>query len=135
MRTDEAVLVALGTGDTTSFTLNASERPLQGLSPYVVNLSASWSHPTWGTTASALYNRFGERVESVGMQPLPSIYESARNSLDLVLQQPVGGQWTLKFAAERVLGSEIEYTQGGDLLRSWNLGRLYTLSVSWGGEQ
>lgn len=129
---DEPVEMMMPDVGTLAFDLEDDERPLQGQSPYVVNVGLSYTHPTAGTSASMLFNRFGRRIESVGLQPLPDVYEEARNSLDLVVRQPLG-DWSLRFAAERLLGSDVEFTQGGDLLRGYELGRVFSLSVSWGG--
>ena len=133
VRADGPVHVALPEVGTLAFDAMRSGRALQGQSPYVLNLGAGWAHPSLGTSASVLFNRFGRRIESVGVQPLPDIYEEARSSLDVVVQQPIGERWSIEVSAERLLGGRVEYTQGGDLLRSWDPGRLFTLSVSWGG--
>lgn len=133
VRTHAPVRVALPEIGTLAFDAMRDGRPLQGQSPYALNLGASWQHPTLGTGASVLFNRFGRRIESVGVQPLPDIYEEARSTLDIVVQQPIGDSWSIELSAERVLGDRVEFTQGGDLLRSWDPGRLFTLSVSWGG--
>ncbi len=109
------------------------ERPLQGQSPYVVNLGLTWFEPLTGASASVLFNRFGRRIDTVGGQGTPDIYEEARSQFDLVLEAPVGRGWKAKVAASRLLGDEVRYTQGGDLLRGWNLGRTVSLGFSWSG--
>jgi hypothetical protein len=37
----------------------------------------------------------------------------------------------LKLTAGRLLGNEVRFTQGGDLLRGYDVGRTLSLSVSW----
>src|SRR5690606_4053167 len=60
---------------TTSLQMLEKDRALQGQSPYVVNLGASYAKADLGLTASVLFNRFGRRIDSVGAQELADIYE------------------------------------------------------------
>lgn len=132
VRSDAAVRVTLPETGTLDFDVARDRRALQGQSPYVLNLGATWTSPR-GTSASVLFNRFGRRIDGVGVQPLPDIYEEARSSLDLVLERSIGGKWSVELSAERLIGGDVRFTQGGDLLRSHEPGRLFTVSVSWGG--
>lgn len=120
-----------GTGDVDLAVVDR-ERPLQGQSPYVVNLGLSWFEPGSGASASVLFNRFGERIDAVGGQGTPDIYEEGRNQLDVVVEAPLLRGWTAKLSAGRILGNQVEYTQGGDVLRSWDQGRTLSLGFSWG---
>jgi outer membrane receptor protein involved in Fe transport len=108
------------------------DRALQGQSPYVANLGLSWFDGASGMSASVLFNRFGRRIDAVGGQGTPDIYEEARSQLDLVVEAPVLGGWTAKVSAGRVLGHDVEFTQGGDLLRAWDQGRTLSFGLSRG---
>ena len=110
------------------------ERPLQGQSPYVVNAGLSYGNANMGTTATVLFNRFGRRIDAVGSQVLPDVYEEGRSQLDVVVEQSLPRGFTVKLAGTRLLGSEVEFTQGGDTLRSWDAGRSVSLSIGWGGD-
>lgn len=105
-------------------------RALQGQSPWVMNAGLTWSDPLSGASAALLFNRFGRRIDAVGREATPDIYEEARSQLDLVVEAPFRG-WSVKVAAGRLLGNEVEYTQAGALLRGWDLGRTLSLSVGW----
>ncbi len=107
------------------------DRPLQGQSPYVVNVGATYANANAGLSASVLFNRFGRRIDSVGAQELEDIYEEARNQLDLTVEKQLTGAVALKLSAARLLGSEVEFTQFGDLIRGHELGRTVSLTVSW----
>lgn len=63
------------------FNLN---RPLQGQSPYVLNMGLMYDLPATGLTATLLYNRIGERIYLVGDVPqgTPDVYEAPRSLLD-----------------------------------------------------
>lgn len=106
------------------------DRALQGQSPYVLNLGLTWFSEGAGASASLLYNRFGERIDAVGREASPDIYEEARNQLDLVLERGFGAFKT-KLSLSRLLGNEVTFTQGGEVLRQYDRGRSVSVSVSW----
>jgi TonB-dependent receptor len=119
-----------GTG-ATQLAVVSKNRSLQGQSPYVANLGLTWGVPD-GPTASVLFNRFGRRIDAVGGQATPEIYEEARSQLDAVVEWPLTGGWKAKLSANRLLGNEVQYTQGGGTLRSYDVGRSVSLSLGWG---
>ncbi len=71
---------------------NAGEelkRPMQGQSPYIINLGLNYLHPKTGTGVTLLYNQVGDRLYAVGEVGNPSWYEHFRPLLDLQLSQKV----------------------------------------------
>ena len=84
-----------------------------------------------GTSATLLYNRFGRRIDAVGTALLPDVFEEARGQLDLVVDQPLGRGVSVKLAANRLLGTVVRFTQGGDVVRQYDTGRTFSLSASW----
>ncbi|MFQ5536282.1 MAG: TonB-dependent receptor domain-containing protein [Gemmatimonadota bacterium] len=106
-------------------------RALQGQSPYVVNLGLTWTGSE-GRAATVLFNRFGRRIDAVGGQATPEVFEEARSQLDVVVEWPLGKGWRAKVAGNRLLGNQVEFTQGGGTLRSYDMGRSISLSMSWG---
>lgn len=58
----------------------------QGLSPYIVNLSATWAPSKPALTASLAFNRFGQRIVRYGTQvgdsPTVNEIEEARSAVD-----------------------------------------------------
>lgn len=119
-----------GTG-ATELAVVPKNRALQGQSPYVANLGLTWAGSE-GASASVLFNRFGRRIDAVGGQSTPEIYEEARSQLDAVVELPLRSGWKAKLSANRLLGNEVEFTQGGGTLRSYDVGRSLSLSLSWG---
>lgn len=120
----------------------AKDRALQGQSPYIVNVgltyagepgSAGSSHDRRmrNLTVSVLFNRFGRRIDAVGGQATPDIYEEPRSQLDIVVERAISGGARLKLSANRLVGSEVRFTQGGGLLRRWDTGRTVSLSIGW----
>jgi TonB-dependent receptor len=119
-----------GTG-ATQLAVVPKNRALQGQSPYVANLGLTWAASA-GLSASVLFNRFGRRIDAVGGQATPEIYEEARSQLDAVVEFPLRSGWNAKLSANRLLGNEVEFTQGGGTLRSYDVGRSLSLSLGWG---
>ena len=119
-----------GTG-ATSLSVVEKNRALQGQSPYVANLGLAWA-PQSGVSAGVLFNRFGRRIDAVGGQATPDVFEEARSQLDVVLEWPVTSGWKAKATLGRLMGNEVEFTQGGETLRSYELGRTVSFSLSWG---
>jgi len=64
-----------------------ADRPLQGQSPYLLNLGLQYTSPVFN--ASLLYNRVGERLSLVGNSEFPNVFERPRNLLDLQLSTKV----------------------------------------------
>ncbi len=118
-------------GQRQNTTLPGRDRALQGQSPYVVNVGLSYAQATLGTRATVFYNRFGRRIDAVGSASLPDIYEDARDQLDIVIEQPLPQGFSVKLAANRLLGNEVRFTQGGDVVRQYRTGRTLSLSTSW----
>ena len=77
-------------------------RPLQGQSPYLVNLDLAYENPN-GTTLGLFYNVFGARLSRVGAGAV-DVYERPSPQLDLVASQQVLGQVSLKLAVRNLLG-------------------------------
>ncbi|MBN2542926.1 TonB-dependent receptor [bacterium] len=108
-----------------------TERPLQGQSPYVINLMLEYSNPRFGTEISYVYNVFGRRISEVGIAGTPDIYEEPFNQIDMIIAQPILGSLTLKLAAKNLLNQEVEYTQGGQTQRHYKNGQSFSLGLSY----
>ncbi len=119
-----------GTGES-SIAVVERNRPLQGQSPYVVNGSLTYFSPGIGLSGTVLYHRFGRRVDAVGGQVLPDVYEEARGQLDMVLEKQVGHGLDVKLAATRLLGDRVIFTQGDGELRDYRQGRTISVSLGW----
>jgi hypothetical protein len=117
-----------GAGD---LILEERDRAPQGQSPYVLNLGLTWA-PLGGASATVLFNRFGERIDAIGALALPDIYEEARSQLDAVIEVPLMGGWKAKLSGSRLVGNVVEFTQGDELIRSYDTGRSVSFGLSWG---
>lgn len=113
----------------------AKNRGLQGQSPYVANVDLSYASASGRSRATVLFNRFGRRIDAVGGQATPDIFEEPRTQLDFVLERALPNGTSLKLSASRIVGNIVEFTQGDGVLRRWNSGRTVSLSVSWNTER
>ena len=82
-------------------------RALQGQSPYIVNAALGYNDET-GFSANVIYNRFGDRIYSVGDVNFPTIYELSRNSLDLTVSKTFK-ETTVKFGIQNLLDAEYQF--------------------------
>jgi hypothetical protein len=108
-----------------------NERPLQGQSPYVVNLGLDYKNDDWGTRLRLMYNVLGERIDQVGAAGLPDVYEQPRHLLDLVAEQELDLGFSLKFTAQNLLDQAVELTQAGNVVTRFRPGVSLSLGLSW----
>ncbi len=114
----------------------ATTRPLQGQSPYIVNLDIGYSNANTGTNLSLFYNLFGARLDAVSISQTPDVYEASRGVLDFIASQVVHGRFTLKASAKNLLNTPyrlIQTFQGVDYeTERYELGRSFSLGVAYG---
>lgn len=106
-------------------------RPLQGQSPYVVNLDFGWSRRQWGAEASLLYNVYGARIAEVGIQGLPDVYEESFHRLDLALGLNLGGGRKLKLGGTNLLNQAVILKQGPIVVQRYEPGISLGASLEW----
>src|SRR5690606_22045875 len=70
-------------GDLKELPPDSRDRPLQGLSPYVINAGIGYMGKPVGINVS--YNRYGRRIIAGGLYPYADQYENPRDMLDLQL--------------------------------------------------
>lgn len=115
----------------TSSQLTSSERPLQGQSPYVINLGIYYDRPQAGLQGSLLYNVLGRRITEVGTDLRPDIFEEPVHQLDLVLTQKNKSGLALGLKIKNLLDPEVQSRQGNQVIRSFQKGRSYSLGATW----
>ena len=112
-----------------------TQRPLQGQSPFVLNLDLAYETPS-GTSVGLFYNLFGSRLNFVALGLTPDVYEQARGSLDLTVRQPIMADLSIKAGAKNLLGSSyrlIQSLNGEDFVtEEYPLGRSFSVGVSYG---
>ena len=131
---------------------NDIDRPMQGQSPYLVNLGLFYNESRRKWNAALLYNRIGKRIIGVGnrygsssegdARNIPNSYEMPRNSLDLSLGKG-WGKWEIKAGVRDLLAERIYFKQFEDVVldgqkqtisevtRSYKPGRNFHLSIGY----
>jgi hypothetical protein len=89
------------------------ERPMQGQSPYVVNVSLGYSRPEWDTELAILYNVYGPRIADVGANFLPDVYERPFHRVDISYAQGLSKNLRLKLTGTNILNQPISLQQRG----------------------
>ncbi|MFM9838416.1 MAG: outer membrane beta-barrel protein [Cyclobacteriaceae bacterium] len=116
-------------------------RPLQGQSPYVVNLGAYYNDPDLGYSVNLGYNIFGNRIFSVGSVLYPGWIERPRHSVDLQIAKTIK-RMEIKLNVQNLLDAQYRFYQDNDEnqqidekiddpIQQYRTGAHYTLSVSW----
>jgi hypothetical protein len=113
-----------------SFT--STERPLQGQSPYIVNLKLDYTNQESGLSAILLYNIVGRRIAAVGGGGLPDTYEEPRNQLDFSLTKTLFvPNFSAKFSIRNILNDRFLFTAGDFDVERFKIGQIYSLSLSY----
>ncbi len=107
------------------------ERPLQGQSPYVVNLQLGWYPEDGDDELSLLFNVSGRRISEVGANRVPDVYEEPADQLDLVWARKFADEWKLKLRLRNLLDPLVQFTIGDQILREFKRGREASLSIEW----
>lgn len=93
----------------------ALDRPLQGQSPYLLNLSLMYDLEPQGFSATLLYNQIGRRVTFVGSLDQPDIYESSRPVMDFQLTKKFAkNKAELRFNIQDILNQTLYFYQNPD---------------------
>lgn len=127
--------------DTTKFFSSEAKRPMQGQSPYIINLGIYYQDNAHGLMVSLLYNVIGKRIIVVGLDN-PDVYEMPRNVLDLTITKDIGKNLQIKAGIQDILNQKVVERQyvkyknpeGATVNREqstleYNPGSLYSLGV------
>lgn len=115
---------------------NASgKRPLQGQSPFVLNLDVKYDDFVSKTNVSLGFNMFGERLSEVSLGGTPNVYEESRPLLNMTVNQTVFRDISLKLTAKNLLDTSFKkfhrYKDNEFVTSSYRLGRTLSLGVSY----
>ncbi len=108
----------------------SDKRALQGQSPYVVNITLGYDNQDRGLQANLLYNVFGKRIDEVGAQGLPDVFEQPRHQIDFNAKKK-HGHFTYKMSAKNLIDGNALYKQGGEIFRQYKEGRSFSIGVSY----
>lgn len=102
------------------------DRPMQGQSPYIVNIGLFYTSQSQKLTLGALYNRIGKRIIGVGRSVgttggddsanIPHSYEMPRNAVDLSARYKLTDHIEASLAIRDLLGAKVNFEQQTDAL-------------------
>lgn len=92
--------------DTSKYFASEVKRPMQGQSPYIVNLGIYYQDNDKGLMISLLYNVIGKRIVVVGLDN-PDVYEMPRNVVDLMITKSIGEHFQIKGGIQDILNQKV----------------------------
>lgn len=122
-------------------TFQERRRPLQGQSPYVINVGAYYNDAESGFSVNAAYNIFGNRIFSVGSVLYPSWIERPRNAMDVQVSKTFN-KMEVKLSVQNLFNAKYRMYQDNDenqkidekidnSIQQYKTGTLYQLSFNW----
>jgi TonB-dependent receptor len=107
------------------------KRRMVGQAPYVFNLGLGYASFSGNTSATLLFNRVGDRIETAGDLPLPDVVQQPRNVLDFSLRTRLVSALSLRFDAKNLLDEPFESVQGTVTREYWKNGRTFQIGMIW----
>ncbi len=111
--------------------VTSKQRPLEGQSPYVLNVQLGYEDLDAGHHLTVLYNVFGRRVVEVGSKGQPDVYEEPRHMLDVVAGVDLGRGMRLNLRAANLLDLPITATAGPVVNSRYRAGRAFSAGLVW----
>ena len=125
---------SIGGGDISIVQTNDS-RPLEGASPFLVNVDLKYKIESIRTNISLAYNVFGERLVRVGSNNIGDTYQQPINTLNMVLQSRITDRLKLRFTAKNLLNpsvKEIQYQNNVEnIVNEYTMGVNLALSINY----
>lgn len=107
------------------------DRPLQGQSPYMINLGIMYALPEFGINSSLMFNKFGERISEVATLYDEDVRELPRNVLDFTLTKTITNALESKFSVRDIFSEAQVFMQGDKVSRKNTMGTTYSLGFSY----
>jgi hypothetical protein len=92
----------------------ASVRPMEGQSPYVINTGLFYQDDNKGFLFNIMYNKYGKRIFLVGDNEFPTIYEMPRDLLDLTISKSIGKKMDLRLGISDLLNAQFLLREDGN---------------------
>ena len=129
--------INIGTGSPNQI----QNRPLQGQSPYIVNIGLYYNDEEKGLSVNTAYNVFGPRIFSVGDKLFPTWWELPRQSLDFQIAKTWNRRFETKLNIQNLLNATYRIYQDNDnnnkieseeaIIQQYKVGTLFSLGLSW----
>ena len=119
--------------------LSTTNRPMQGQSPYVININMGYDNLNTGRSILLVYNEFGKRITALGSYGAPDYYEYPFRKLDFVVKWQLNDTYdeqvkkigySLGLKVTNILDSTAEVRQGNIVIQTYKPGLGFNLSFS-----
>lgn len=111
------------------------ERPMQGQSPYVINITMGYTDSDHQITTNLAYNRFGKRIVETSNILNQGVgddrYESPRDIIDFVFTKGVGEHFEVKLTIKDLLAQPYKYIEDKILVKKYTTNAKLSLGVSY----
>ncbi len=135
LRQKNAVAVyTLGSSSPTLFSpdfLAHDKRPMQGQSPFIINLGLNYVNPASKTDVNLLYNVFGERIAEIGTAGFDDVYEQPFHQVDLTASQRLSDRVKVKVNLKNLLNDDVVYKMGAYTTNRYKPGMSVSTSVTY----
>ncbi|MEQ1586242.1 MAG: TonB-dependent receptor, partial [Cyclobacteriaceae bacterium] len=126
----------------TTATNQIQNRPLQGQSPYIMNLGLYYNDLETGFSVNAAYNVFGPRIFSVGDKVFPSWWEMPRQSVDFQIAKTWNKRFETKLNIQNLLNATYRLYQDNNsdneikvdqeaLIQRYQVGTQFSVGLAW----
>lgn len=112
--------------------LGSARHPLQGQANYLANTALSYVFGSGKADMSLLFGATGKRLRTLGLLPLPDVYDQPTTSLDWTASLVPEKHLRVKIAARNLLDHRVRQLQGGKEVSSTRNGRSYSVALSLG---
>jgi TonB dependent receptor/CarboxypepD_reg-like domain/TonB-dependent Receptor Plug Domain len=123
----------------------SDNRPLQGQSPYIINLGLNYQDSKKSLQIGFQYNIIGKRIYAVGSNfgtVYPDWYEMPRNVVDIIFSKGIGKKLIIKGGINDLLNQTNNILQDGNLdgksdskidqvIQSYKPGTTYSIGLSY----
>lgn len=106
------------------------DRPMQGQSPFLVNMGVFYRNSKYDLDVNLLYNIIGKRIVGIGRvetsngstinNDIPDMYEMSRNVIDLSASKRFGKSFELSAGIKDILAQSVEFKQFPKFIDSEN---------------
>lgn len=126
----------------TAATNQIQNRPLQGQSPYIINIGLYYMDEESGFSVNTAYNVFGPRIFSVGDKIFPSWWEMPRHSVDFQIAKTWNKRFETKFNIQNLLNAAYRLYQDNNndnqikteyeaLIQRYQVGTQFSVGLNW----
>lgn len=110
--------------------LDKIKRPMQGQSPYIINLGLYFTEPELKTSINLFYNKYGRRISEAATVYTMDVIEKPGQFVDIVITQPLFNRYEIKLSGKDILQNRQVFIQDNKEVKTIKTGATYSISIS-----